>query len=214
MKQMIKMIIKVIPLLSLVTLYQGVVTKGGSLDSLIEVLRVGLTEYEITQVTQLLLKDTETTKELLQRPQDFEDFVQNNFYSQYSVFARELKGDKEYDQSRDIWGMPFTLITQEGMLKIISSGPDRILNTKDDIATEIQVIVPKKAPRKVIKRVAKVIAPKPEPATPRAPAAFVYYDSLDVYDSEGFNREGFDKEGYDRDGYDRNGIHFSEKEDK
>jgi hypothetical protein len=208
MRKLVKIIIKVLPLLSLITLYQGVIGKGGGLH-VIEVLRVSLTEYEIAQVTKLLLKNAEITRGLLKRPQDFGEFVQNNFYSQYSVFARELKGDKKPDHSRDIWGMPFTLITEEGLLKVTSAGPDRILNTKDDIATEIQVMAPE--------RVAKVIVPKIEPiapSAPRTPATFAYYDSLDVYDSEGFNREGFDKQGYDRDGYDRNGVHLTEKENR
>jgi hypothetical protein len=205
MRKIVKIILKVLPLLSLLTLYQGLTSQGGSLRPVMEVLRVSLTEYEITQVTKLLIKNAEATRTLLQRPQDFGQFIQN-FYSQYSVFAREVKGDKKHDHSQDIWGVPFALITQNGVMKIASAGPDRILNTKDDIATEIQVRTPE--------RVTKIIAPPPQPTAPAAPltpVTFAYYDSLDVYDSEGFNREGFDKQGYDRDGYDRNGLHFTEK---
>jgi hypothetical protein len=217
MRKIFGLIIKILPL---ITLYKGVTSGGARLGPLLDTVKVALTQYEVGQVTKLVVQDYSLSGGQLVKPYEFSEFILDNFHSQYSVLARELKGDKKHDHSQDIWGHPFLLLNKGGMVKIVSAGPDGVIETKDDITSEISQLGADT--RRAAVPEARPISPEPRPMNPpayeeevqddRAPAAVAYFDNPEVYDSEGYNREGFDQYGYDRDSYDRNGLHRSEKE--
>lgn len=217
MRKLFGLIIKILPL---ITLYKGITSGGARLGPVLETVRVALTQYEVGQVTKLVVEDYNLSGGQLIKPHEFSDFILDNFHSQYSVLARELKGDKNHDHSQDIWGHPFKLISKGGMVKIVSAGPDGVIDTKDDIASEIGHASAQT--RRASAPTPRPKTPKPRPMTPptyeearqddRAPAAVAYFDNPEVYDADGYNREGYDQYGYDRDGYDRNGLHRTEKE--
>ncbi len=194
MGRLIRLAIKILPL---ITLYKGITSGGARMKPLLDMVKVTLTQYEVAEVTKLVVHDYKESNGLLVAPSDFQAFVQDKFHSQYSVVARELTGDKNHNLSRDIWGIPFTMIPNQDVtnIKITSAGPDKKLGSKDDISVDFNI---KRNPNS---------QHAPTPSSQREPAA----NSYNEYDEEGYDRDGFDKQGYDRDGFDRNGVHQDEK---
>lgn len=213
MRKLIGIILKILPL---ITIWQGLTSGGARLKPFIDTIKVTLTQYEVMEITKLVVKDFEAENKPMP-PAEFADFLQNNFHSQYSVLAREIKGDRKHDLSRDIWGSPFQLILNEDMtnVKIASAGPDGKISNKDDIAADFTIegavrrLPARAAPRPTVQEESHVqeqlTGQEFEETIERQPAAY------DEYDNEGYDRDGFDRDGYDRDGYDRNGMHRSEK---
>jgi hypothetical protein len=219
MRRLFGIIFKLLPI---ITIWQGVSSGGARLGPFMDTFLVALTQYEVAQITRLVIEDYAGNKGKLMAPQEFPDFVKDMYHSQYSVLARQIMGEENHQQNMDIWGKHFHLIINPDatMVKVASAGPDGVISNKDDIVADftIERATPRKglaaAPSKA--EMGPTEAPEQHESTEydiaaRVPAEDNRYQDAD-FDGEGYNREGFDKDGYDRDGFDQNGIHYNEKE--
>lgn len=205
MRKLFGILIKILPLL---TLYKGITSGGARLGPFVDTIKVALTQYEVGQIAKV------TYENYLQNgnapdAQKFSDFIRANFHSQYSVLARELKGDKEHDHAVDIWGNPYQLYVNQniGQVKIFSSGPDGVPSNIDDVAMDFSIEIQKRRiPAEVAQRV-------PDEVPQEVTQTTEIFELESEYDEEGYNRDGYNQEGFDRDGYDRNGYHRSELEE-
>ncbi|WPU64309.1 hypothetical protein [Peredibacter starrii] len=132
----IRIILKLLPLL---TIIGGIFGGGARINPFIDTMKVALTQYELAQIANFVVVDLHGSNKLVKEPQRLPDFIRDRFHNQYSVLAREIKGDKSHDHAVDIWGEPFKLqyVRVFGSVKIFSAGPDQEYNTKDDIAADI-----------------------------------------------------------------------------
>lgn len=132
----IRIILKLLPLL---TIIGGIFGGGARINPFIDTVKVALTQYELAQIANFVVVDLHSSNRLVKEPQRLPDFIRDRFHNQYSVLAREIKGDKSHDHALDIWGEPFQLqyVRIFGSVKIFSAGPDQQYNTKDDIAADI-----------------------------------------------------------------------------
>ncbi|WP_408097313.1 hypothetical protein ACJVC5_19975 [Peredibacter sp. HCB2-198] len=132
----IRLILKLLPLL---TIIGGVFGGGARINPFLDTVKVALTQYELAQIANLVVVDLHGSNKLVKEPQRFSDFIRDRFQNQYSVLAREIKGDRSHDHALDIWGEPYRLqyVKIFGSVKIFSAGPDQEYNTKDDIAADI-----------------------------------------------------------------------------
>lgn len=194
--KILRFAIKILPI---ITLYKGITSGGARMKPMLDMVKTTLTQYEVAEITKLVVADYKNSNGLLVDPSDFSSFVMDNFHSQYSVVAREIAGDKNHNMSRDIWGVPFKLIPNSDVtnVAITSAGPDKSLYTKDDISVDFNIR--RKGPSQTMARSSYA-------AQERNPG---YAES--EYDEDGYDRDGFDRDGYDYDGFDRNGIHRDEK---
>lgn len=128
-----------IKLLPLITIVSGLIGGGTRINPFIDTVKVALTQYELAQIANLVVVQLHGSNELVKEPKQFPAFVRDKFHSQYSVLAREIKGDKEHDHALDIWGQTFKLEYMRvfASVKIFSAGPDGEYNTKDDITADI-----------------------------------------------------------------------------
>ncbi|MBL7664105.1 MAG: hypothetical protein JNM93_03140 [Bacteriovoracaceae bacterium] len=193
--RLLRLAIKILPL---ITIYKGITSGGARLKPFIDMGKVALTQYEVAEITKLVVSDYKSSNGLLVSPQDFSYFVKDQFNSQYSILAREIRGDRSHNMSVDIWGNAFMLMPNSDVsnVKIVSSGPDLTYDTKDDIAMDFNIN--RRGPASANNEMEQNDYPTDQNAGD--------------FDEEGFDVDGFNRAGYDRDGYDRNGIHQSEKE--
>jgi hypothetical protein len=124
-------------LLPLCTLIYGLVSGGSRMGPFVDTVQVALTQYELSEISLLVhahLKDKGKPPE-----KAFGTFVRERFHSQYSVLAREIKGEKSHDHGKDIWGHPYKLnYDREGqVVKIFSAGPDGLFGNLDDIVASV-----------------------------------------------------------------------------
>ena len=126
-------------LLPLITIISGLIGGGTRINPVIDTVKVALTQYELAQIANLVVMSFHGSNDLVKEPKQFPAFVRDKFHNQYSVLAREIKGDKEHDHSLDIWGQTFKLEYMRvfASVKVFSAGPDGEYNTKDDIAADI-----------------------------------------------------------------------------
>jgi hypothetical protein len=198
-----KAVLFIIKLIPVITIVHGFVSSGVRVGSLFDTAKVAMTQYELAQISIVISKPEHIKTE----PIKFADFVNEQYYSQYSVLARQFIGNNENDLATDLWSKPYKLIPIQGTddFKISSSGPDRLQDTKDDLEVVINVPqsfslasapAPKKAP--VVKQVNEEQTIE---SNDRAPAS-----EEDTYDQEGYDRDGFDHDGYDHQGFDHDGY--------
>jgi len=202
-----KAVLFIIKLIPVITIVHGFVSSGVRVGSLFDTAKVAMTQYEMAQISIVFAKPENIKTE----PHKFADFVNEQYYSQYSVLARQFIGNNENDLATDLWSKPYLLIPIQGTddLKISSSGPDRKLNTKDDLEVVINVPRPfslatAPAPKKMVPEANQVNVQEDQFAD-RAPASEDGYDQ-DGYDSEGYDHDGYDHQGFDRDGYNQDGV--------
>jgi hypothetical protein len=174
---------------------------------LVDMVKVTFTQYEVAQITQLVVNDYKQSNGLLISPSDFSAFVRDQYHSQYSVVAREIAGDKDHDMARDIWGIQFQMITNYDVtnVAITSAGPDQAIHTKDDIKVDFNI--KRRGPSNTFSHNSYG---NNAPGTPTAATKQYGVDEKE-YDEYGYDYDGFDREGFDRDGYDRHGFHRDEK---
>lgn len=148
MKKYVLLALKIIPLL---TIIHGILNGGISTGPLADALQVAMTQYEVAQI----LKVIGANPKVLTGQENFESFLQENFHNQYSILAREIKGEKSHNLSKDIWGKPFHLqvMIDDNKVKMGSSGPDGVIDTKDDVVAVVTVDLSslKKTAKKEIK---------------------------------------------------------------
>lgn len=201
-----------IKLIPVITIVHGFVSSGVRVGSLVDTAKVAMTQYELAQISIVLAKP----EHVKMAPERFSEFVREQYYSQYSVLARQVFGkSSETDVAIDLWGKPFQLIPIKGTgdIKIVSSGPDGKVHTKDDLDVEIGGPAP-------INSLATA-APMPHKNVEKAPAEnqanvdqssehnrepASVSESHEEYDQEGYDQDGFDQSGFDRDGYNRDGL--------
>lgn len=201
--------IKIIPI---ITIYQGVTSGGAQIGPFLDTAKVALTQYEVAKITNLVIEDINATNGKVISPLEFSNFLKDTFHDQYSVLAREIKGDKTHDLSKDIWGLPFEILLDEQMnrVRISSSGPDGKIDNKDDVLVDFDFEFQKPKVAKVVPAASPEaeVVETPEPlindSEDREPA------SIDLTQHPAYNEDGFDKDGFDRDGYDINGVHRDE----
>lgn len=177
---------RLIKLLPLLTLAWGLFSGGARMGPFLDTAKVALTQYELGQIAKLVYEDLERPKGPVIEPDEFSKFLRNNFHSQYSVLAREIRGDKTHDHAIDIWGRPFRLDVDRlaHYVKISSLGPDGVYGTKDDIAADITYESGEKIAAKEA-RPRPVPIPAPEVAEPinaQPPAEDDLYDRPDPRD--------------------------------
>lgn len=185
-----------IKLLPLITILSGLIGGGTRINPFIDTVKVALTQYELAQIANLVVVSLHGSNELVKEPKQFPDFVRDKFHSQYSVLAREIKGDKEHDHALDIWGQNFKLEYMRvfASVKIFSAGPDGEYNTKDDIAADItyqnpeELSIAKEPKRRVI--VEEVVEESAEPAAQETETAEADDQAIaETEDYEGDQRE-------------------------
>lgn len=205
MRKLFGIIIKILPLL---TLYKGVTSGGARLGPFVDTIKVALTQYEVGQITKLTYDEFALSGKLPDSVR-FSEFITNNFYGQYSVLAREIKGDKAHDLSLDIWGNPYQLYVNQniGQVKVFSAGPDGVLSNKDDVSMDFSFEIQKsREPAKVAKQIHEEVPPEEVQVVENS-------DAYSEYDEEAPNSEEYNQEGFDRDGYDQEDYHQSEFEE-
>ncbi len=79
----------------IVTIWQGMTNGGAQLGPVMDTAKVALTQYEVIEITKVVVK-TYSSGQVID-PRKFPDFIDENFYNHYSIFARQLKGDKSTD---------------------------------------------------------------------------------------------------------------------
>lgn len=209
----IRFCLKVLPILTIVG---GFITGGGQLGPIFDTAKITLTQYEVAEITKLVYGDVVASKGKIMTSKQLPGFVQEHFYNQYSVLARELYGDTSKDLSLDIWKKSFQILLREekNQVQIASSGPDGKIGTKDDITIEFPYEFNRK--KKVVVRPVEIAQPTHTEEelnqidADREPASEEVAVAADL-DEAAFNQDGFDRDGYDQDGFDVNGIHRDEK---
>lgn len=205
MKKMFSLFLKALPLL---TLYHAMSGSGARLGPFLTTAKVIFTQYEVSQITNLVIAHYNEDGSFVD-PRDFSAFVFDKYHNQYSNLAREVAGDKEHKLYLDIWGTPYQMTPSQDLstIVIVSLGPDKNLNTKDDIRVDFQTGLNTKKQK-------SFQASSREPASrslrPTNDRIQYEYDA-DGFDRDGFDRDGFNRQGLDSDGYDRNGIHYTEQ---
>lgn len=129
----------IVKLLPVLTILHGFFGSGARFGSLLETMKVALTQYELSNITKLYVEEAgDFGKESL-NPQRFVSFINDNYHNQYSVFARDFVGADNVELSFDIWGTPFQIehVAKKSKLKIFSAGPDKKLKNKDDVVIDI-----------------------------------------------------------------------------
>ncbi len=210
MRKLFGILIKILPLL---TLYKGITSGGARLGPFVDTIKVALTQYEVGQITKHTYEDFAQSGKVPE-PQNFSQFIKDEFHSQYSVLARELNGDKGHDHSMDIWGNPYQLHVNQniGQIKVFSAGPDGIPSNKDDVLMDFSYEVQKRRhPAELAKQVS--VESPIESHVEELSQTTDFSESESEYDEEGYNQDGYNQEGFDRDGYDSNGYHRSEFEE-
>lgn len=205
MRKIFGILIKILPLL---TLYKGITSGGARLGPFVDTIKVALTQYEVGQITKLTYADFAQSSKTPD-PQKFSHFIRENFHDQYSVLAREIKGDKSHDHTLDIWGNPFQLYVNQniGQVKVSSSGPDGIASNKDDIAMDFSFEVQeRRRPAEVAKKVQVE-----EPLEVVQAAENLEVES-DVHE-EGFSEEGYVQDGLDQETEEQDGNFYNETEE-
>lgn len=204
MKKIFGIIIKILPLL---TLYKGITSGGARMGPFVDTIKVALTQYEVGQITKLTYEDYGRNSKVVSSG-EFSQFVKAHFYSQYSVLAREISGDKQHDHSMDIWGNPFqiTINSHIGQVRVASAGPDGVMSSKDDIGLDFSIDLPR------VRRPAAVPKVIHEVVETETTEVIAENEVPSEYDEEGYDVYGYNRDGYDRDGYDQNGNHRSEIE--
>ncbi|MGZ3790276.1 MAG: hypothetical protein ACXVLQ_17215, partial [Bacteriovorax sp.] len=220
---MMKYIMFAIKIIPIITICQGVISGGARMGPFVDTIKVAFTQYEVVQISKALV----SAKGPMVTPDKFSDFIRENYYSQYSVLAREIKGDKEHDHAIDVWGKPFQLVHVEGSsnVKVASAGPDGLIGNKDDVAVTIEVSAPHKNPlasaHKKKKKMVEVVPvenqassdqvqqngennPPPGSEENREPSSTGEH-AEEAYDQEGYDQEGYNQSGFNRDGYNREG---------
>ncbi|MCK6593773.1 MAG: hypothetical protein L6Q33_01120 [Bacteriovoracaceae bacterium] len=134
----------IIKLLPVLTILHGFLGSGSRFGSLLDTLKVALTQYELSNITKLYVEEAGDIGKESFNPQRFIAFVNDNYHNQYSVFARDFVGSENSELSFDIWGTPFQLelVATKSKLKIYSAGPDKKIKNKDDISVDIVLDVP------------------------------------------------------------------------
>lgn len=142
-------IIWVVKLLPILTILHGLFGSGSRMGSLVDTLKVALTQYELSNITKLYVEEAGDFGKDSLNPQRFVSFVNDNYHNQYSIFARDFVGAENTELSFDIWGTPFQIehVVKKSKLKIFSAGPDKTLRSKDDVVIDIALeLAPESAP--------------------------------------------------------------------
>lgn len=218
---MMKYIMFGIKMIPIITILQGVISGGSRMGPFVDTIKVALTQYEIAQISRSVVE----ARGPMVTPEKFSVFIRDHYYSQYSVLARELKGDKDHDHAIDIWGKPFLLVPIEGTgnLLVMSSGPDGLLNNKDDLSVTLEGSQENRLAAAAAKKQKQLAQERPVENQPigneeqlaaesnlaqgeelREPADSGDFDE-EGYDQEGYDQSGFSREGYNRDGHDVDG---------
>ncbi|MDD4976102.1 MAG: hypothetical protein PHY93_17230 [Bacteriovorax sp.] len=231
---MMKYIMFAIKMIPVITILQGLISGGSRMGPLVDTAKVAITQYEVAQISKAVVE----SKGPMVIPDKFSDFIREHYYSQYSVLARELNGDREHDHAIDIWGRPFQLIPIEGSgsVKVVSAGPDGLIDNKDDLTVTIEGAASAShqkslaAAQKKQKNQTKMAEELPvenqvntnedqqnldhnvpvDSEEHREPASVGEFDE-DGYDQEGYDQSGFNRDGHNREGHDVNGTQRAEE---
>ena len=118
------MIFRLIPLL----LMLGGIYKG--LDRFTPILnftQVSAVQSELSQLVRIIQLDSLESQLEFHSQQEFSEYVRRNMTSK-----------KRPDTSIDPWGQPYLFDGSGGGLKIISTGPDKVKSTRDDIVLVVR----------------------------------------------------------------------------
>jgi hypothetical protein len=190
-KKLFLLFIKILPI---ITIYKGVTSGGKNLGPILNVGKVAFTQYEIKLVTNEVINYYKENNGDLINPEDFPIFLQDKYFNHYAKIARQLFSDDGENLGKDIWNTDFILdIQEDGALVLVkSAGPDKMNNTKDDIALDFRI---RSKGSNSIKNRDNI-----------SMHAHEYSESNEIYE-DGYDRDGFDPDGFDQDGYGHDGVH-------
>lgn len=120
--------LKIIPLaaLAVILLFSGRIFKNEILKGWADFSSFA-TSRDIQQIVVLLIDHYEKSGSL---PEDnFTQYLNKNYTPKGRPFWMAV-----FSSSRDLWGTPYSLIIDGKKAEVRSAGPDRKMNTSDDVA--------------------------------------------------------------------------------